>query len=308
MPSRRKTALERVEEKFYKHLEDYLESVFAGTEEYDSFNAARETLLDRSHYWRPKLLIGVAKGYGVDDNLTYQTAVLSHLAHTASLILDDLPCMDNAEMRRGKPACHVRYGEANAILASVLQLYPLTLHTIASLPISHRQERRILRTLAAASEELVRGQEEDLFMLGPESTRREIVRNYLKKTGALFGASARIGGILGKAGERACDELSAFGAKIGIAYQITDDLADAFLTEKETGKSVGVDEKRGKPTVLTQSGLEQTLQIRDVLFNQALEHLERVKQKGRSFPLVYELICQIERAHGKALRKIKCAS
>lgn len=200
--------------------------------------------------------------------------------HTYSLIHDDLPAMDNADLRRGKPSCHKKYGDALAILAGD-SLLPLAFEVIGShpAPLSTDQRLKMINLLTRASgyNGMAAGQTLDISGV---HTPEALVHMYQLKTGALLNASLQLGAIGANVQDsNAIQALAKYADAIGLAFQIQDDLLD-FEGHELTGKPQGIDVANQKTTYPAQLGIEKTrLKIRD-LFSAAIEAVELFGQKG----------------------------
>ena len=203
--------------------------------------------------------------------------------HTYSLVHDDLPCMDNDDLRRGRPTCHKVYGDAMALLAGDA-LLTHAFGLIAS-PEAHGDPYvrcELISRLYAASGHggMVGGQMMDLAFEGQDPPLPEITRLQRMKTAALITFCCEAGAIMGKSSARPLHVLSAYGQEVGLAYQIADDLLDMEGTEAQTGKGVRKDAKRGKATVVSVLGPERARAQADALAAQAIAHLEMFDDKA----------------------------
>jgi geranylgeranyl diphosphate synthase type II len=219
---------------------------------------------------RPNLCLSVAAACGTEIQLDAQCEVAAalELLHCASLVHDDLPCFDDALVRRGRPSVHAAFGEALAVLAGD-GLIVLAFETIASASVSPKLLARLIRCVAlgvGANGGLVAGQ-------AWESEQSVRLRAYHRaKTGALFEASARAGALLGSSAVRANDNSWAeLGARLGEAYQVADDLRDSLDDEASLGKPVGQDMAHGRPNVCMSIGIEGALARLRSLLDQAIE-------------------------------------
>lgn len=204
--------------------------------------AAREALLGHGKRVRPVLAMLAAAHVGgrPDDALDYGCAL--EMVHAASLVLDDLPCMDDAALRRGQPTLHRRHGEDAAVLAAVALLNQSTRLILQSrLPAETRVATLDLLTQAVGFEGLAQGQMRDLRD-DPDARDALALRQINDlKTGGLFVATVRGGGLLGGGDADDLMRLSAFGEAVGFAFQLYDDLLDACSTADALGKDVGQD-------------------------------------------------------------------
>ena len=207
---------------------------------------------------RPVLCMAVIEALGGDPLPFMPAACAIELVHTYSLIHDDLPAMDNDDLRRGKPTNHKVFGEAIAILAgdALLTLAFELIANMESAPSPHRLDivKHLARNSGTAG--MVGGQALDLASEGKCVSGDTLERIHAQKTAALIQAAVIIGGVLGGASERQAEALSAYGCSIGMAFQITDDILDATGDEKRVGKRVRKDEKARKATYPLIHGIE----------------------------------------------------
>ncbi|MFO7565806.1 MAG: polyprenyl synthetase family protein [Enhygromyxa sp.] len=229
---------------------------------------------------RPNLCLSVAAACGADTEPDAQADVASaiELLHCASLVHDDLPCFDDAALRRGRPSVHAAFGEELAVLAGD-GLIVLAFEVIASARLLPASVPRLIRCLTrgvGANGGLVAGQ-------AWESESSVALRTYHQaKTGALFEAGARAGAILAHADVRLADAWAEFGTRIGEAYQVADDLRDTLDDETSLGKPVGQDMAHDRPNACMTLGIDGALDRLRKLLDQATEampdcpHPERV--------------------------------
>jgi geranylgeranyl pyrophosphate synthase len=210
---------------------------------------------------RPALVIAAHREFGGSGDAT-ELAAAVEVVHTYSLVHDDLPCMDDDDLRRGRPTTHVAFDVETALVAGY-RLVPLSARVLASgaTTLGLPDER-----LSAISTELYRaagacgmigGQVLDLEAEGRSVTLEELDRIHRSKTGALITASAVIGGLAAGADAAAVDTLRAYGREIGLAFQVVDDILDATATSEELGKTAGKDAAQKKATFATLLGLDE---------------------------------------------------
>ena len=220
--------------------------------------AMRAAALSTGKRMRPLLLMLVARDLGCSSPALLDAACAVELVHAASLILDDMPCMDDAKLRRGKPTVHIQFGENVAILASVA-LLSRAFHILAQTKdISPLIRTRLVSALAetVGTQGLVRGQFEDLHG-GHQRSVDDIATTNELKTGVLLGLSVEMAGIIAQADERVLQSLRSFAMAAGHAFQIKDDLQDVPGNDSTlTGKDVGKD--AGKATITATLGMEKT--------------------------------------------------
>ncbi len=244
--------------------------------------AMRYSALGGGKRLRPFLTVTCAGLFGVSNNSALMAASAIEFIHTYSLVHDDLPAMDDDDLRRGKPSCHVKYGEAVAILAGDA-LQALAFGILASDEV-HSDPAvccDLVRTVAkaAGANGLVGGQMLDLLAEKKQLSIDEIIRLQRLKTGEMFAVSCEMGAILGKAPQNMRNNLRRYAHDLGLAFQITDDLLDAEGTREEAGKNVRKDEARGKATLVQALGIERAREQAIILAKQAADHLEVFEYK-----------------------------
>lgn len=212
------------------------------------------SLLSGGKRIRPAMTLMICEIYKPIDEEAIALATTTELIHTASLMLDDLPSMDNAKYRRGRPTNHIVFGEATTILAA-MALWSEAVRILST--IRQVEINDIVRETAetVGQKGLVRGQFLDLHSGESSLTVKELEELSYLKTGVLFKNAAKIGAILGRASESDVAMLEKFGKEFGLAYQIRDDILDVESTEKESGKDVMADAKNGRSTFATVLGV-----------------------------------------------------
>jgi geranylgeranyl diphosphate synthase type II len=203
-----------------------------------------------------------------DRAIEYAMAALE-MIHTYSLIHDDLPCMDDDDLRRGRPTCHKKFDEATAVLAGD------ALHDIAFALMAKTGLTEVVIELANAigTTGMIGGQIADVKAEGREVTKDEIIKIHNWKTGSLIRSSVRIGAILANAGKPILKSLSDFGEKTGLAFQIIDDILDIEGSQELLGKKVGSDSLKRKATYPGAVGLKQARIDADKLIDEAIKNL-----------------------------------
>lgn len=197
------------------------------------------------------------------------------MVHAASLVVDDLPCMDHARLRRGKPTTHLLYGEHIAVLAAISMLNEAYHVIVTSDRLNDSTKSLAMETLTSAIgvKGLALGQEHDLSSENSQLIE-DIEQRHLHKTGALFSAAAALGGAAAKADPEHIELLREFGAKLGTAYQMLDDVADKSSAESESGKDA--DQDRFKTTALTLLGAEGARLSASRLIEDAMNCAEKI--------------------------------
>ena len=192
------------------------------------------------------------------DNAALRAACAVELIHAYSLVHDDMPCMDNDVLRRGKPTVHVKFGEAQALLAGdALQAFAFELLTPDNTRIPAATQAALCRLLAraAGSAGMAGGQAIDLASVGVALTEAQLRQMHRLKTGALLQGSVLMGALCGQARGAAYDALSDYGAAVGLAFQVVDDILDVVADSATLGKTAGKDAAADKPTYVSLLGL-----------------------------------------------------
>jgi geranylgeranyl diphosphate synthase type II len=249
----------------------------------DVHAAMRWSLFAGGKRFRPALLIACGETFGAPLENLLQTACGFEMIHTYSLIHDDLPAMDDDSLRRGLPTCHVKFGEATAILAGDA-LNTLAFQTIAEDENLSAQTRvRLIAELARAAatpDGMIAGQCLDLAAergAMENFSADELDAIHRRKTGALIVAAARAGAIIADVNEEELDAVSNYAAHLGLLFQITDDILDVTATTAELGKTSGKDERAGKATYPAIYGLEAAQERARAVYQTACAALEKIE-------------------------------
>ena len=266
-------ALQEVSDLLYDKMHSLLPPVVKGRfGESRLAEAMRYSALSRGKRLRPFLLVTSASLFGVGRSSALQAAAAIEFIHTYSLIHDDLPCMDDDDMRRGKPSCHIEFDEATAILAGD-SLLTIAFEIIAD-PSTHADSKvrtepvqQIAR--AAGTRGLAGGQMMDLVAEDRDLSTEEITRLQRMKTGALFEISCEAGAILGKAPMQLRNALRGYANNIGLAFQIRDDLLDTKDDDIER-----IDKSFGKATLVGALGVGKARRQGEMRCEQAIAHPE----------------------------------
>lgn len=244
-------------------VESYLETLFAGRPDWrDLYESMRYSLLAGGKRIRPVLTLEFARLAGLADWKTaLPMACALELVHTYSLIHDDLPCMDNDELRRGKPTTWKVYGYDMAVLAGdALMIFAF--ETAAKALSLGGDPERVARAMGILAEKtgiygMIGGQTVDVELTGKPVPEEQLSFIYRLKTGALLEASMRIGAVLAGVGKEEEETVERIAADVGMAFQIQDDILDLVSTAEVLGKPVLSDEKNEKTTYVTLKGLEK---------------------------------------------------
>lgn len=234
--------------------------------------AMRYAVLDGGKRLRPLLVLGAAEA--VDGNLdaAVRAGCAVELIHAYSLVHDDMPCMDNDVLRRGKPTVHVAFGEATALLAGdALQALAFELLAPADAGVPARTQAALCRLLARAAGHsgMAGGQAIDLAAVGKSLTEEELRHMHRLKTGALLQASVMMGAACGEPDARACQGLESYGRALGLAFQVVDDILDVTADSATLGKTAGKDAAQDKPTYVSLLGLDRARAYAGELLEQA---------------------------------------
>lgn len=224
-------------------------------------NAIRWSVFAGGKRFRPALLLATGQAFSASTDELIRTACAFEMVHTYSLIHDDLPSMDDDDLRRGRPTCHVRFDEATAILAGDA-LQTLAFRTIA-------EDERLdsgtrialiseLARAAATPEGMVAGQALDMEAETRQVTGAQLEEIHRFKTGALIVAAARCGAIIGKASADELAAVTSYASHLGLLFQITDDFLDVTATAEDLGKTPGKDAQSNKATYPGLYGMEET--------------------------------------------------
>jgi farnesyl diphosphate synthase len=237
----------------------------------------RYAVLDGGKRLRPLLVLAAAEAVSGDCASALRAAVAVELIHAYSLVHDDMPCMDNDVLRRGKPTVHVKYGEAQAMLAGdAMQALAFDVLT-PDAGMSPQLMAGLVRLLARASghDGMAGGQAIDLANVGRQLGESALRDMHRRKTGVLLQASVMMGAACGTADARALAALAEYGAAIGLAFQVVDDVLDVTQDTQVLGKTAGKDVDQNKPTFVSLLGLEAAKQYAHDLRDQAHAALAR---------------------------------
>jgi farnesyl diphosphate synthase len=255
------------------------------------YEAMRYSALAPGKRLRPLLVLASARLFGVGRRSALQVAAAIEMVHAYSLIHDDLPAMDNSDLRRGRPTCHKAFDDATAVLAGD-GLLTMAFEVLAH-PDTHggpavRCELVSALAAAAGGAGMVGGQMIDLIAETQPLDIGQITRLQRMKTGALIAFSCEAGAILAKAQHEQRTALRGYAHDLGLAFQIADDLLDVEGSAEETGKPVGADAAAGKATFVSILGIERARAQAELLVGQAVAHLDLFAQRA-------ELLRQVAR-------------
>ncbi|MCW5946405.1 MAG: polyprenyl synthetase family protein [Fimbriimonadales bacterium] len=237
--------------------------------------AMRYSALGGGKRFRPILCIAAAEACGGSSDAVLEASCAIEMVHCFSLIHDDLPALDNDDLRRGKPTCHVVFGEAVAILAGDA-LFSLAFQTLSGIDVSDPAKSRAISALAFASgtDGMVGGQIVDIESHGKQVTLESVEWIHQRKTGALIAAACEIGAIVGGGSEGDVDRCKRAGERIGLAFQITDDVLDEISDSESLGKTAGKDREACKATYPSVMGIERSMALAKSAADEAVQVAE----------------------------------
>jgi farnesyl diphosphate synthase len=245
--------------------------------------AMRYSVLNGGKRMRAFLVMQTAQLFSVNQTCAARVAAAVEMLHAYSLIHDDLPAMDDDDLRRGQPSCHKKFDEAAAILAGdALQTRAFEVLAEADTHADAEARCELVLALGAASgmRGMVGGQMIDMQGEGKPLTAPEITRLQALKTGRLIQFSAEAGAILGRAPQAQRHYIAAYGRELGGAFQIYDDVLDETASAEELGKTIGKDAAQGKATMVSILGLDRARSQAERLAEQAAGHLESFGEKA----------------------------
>ena len=273
---------------YKKEIEEYFEEYFnnnKGTYNQKIYEAAGYSIKVGGKRIRPALLLMTYGLYKKDYKKVMQMAAAIEMIHTYSLIHDDLPAMDNDDLRRGKPTNHKVFGDAIAILAGDALLNEAM---IEMMNFSIKEGMTALRAsreiaVAAGAEGMIAGQVVDILSEEKETiSKDELNYMHIKKTGELIRASIAAGAILGEAPESDIEKLNLFGKKLGLAFQIKDDILDIEGSAEKLGKNVKQDEKLNKFNFVTMYGIDKCKKMCETLTKESIDLLDNLTVEAPS--------------------------
>ena len=246
----------------------------------------RYAVLDGGKRLRPLLVLATCEAVNGTNETALRAACAVELIHAYSLVHDDMPCMDNDILRRGKPTVHVKFGQAQALLAGdalqALAFEILTPETVSST--DAMRQARLCRLLARAAghQGMAGGQAIDLDSVGKALTSDQLHQMHRLKTGALLQTSVMMGAACGMVSAEAEAALAIYGASVGLAFQVVDDILDVTGDAATLGKTAGKDAAADKPTFVSLMGLQASKTYANTLLARALGSLDSLQAAGFS--------------------------
>ena len=241
--------------------------------------AMRYAVLDGGKRLRPLLVLAACEAVNGRPQEALRAACAVELIHAYSLVHDDMPCMDNDVLRRGKPTVHIKFGEAQAMLAGdALQALAFEFLTPDddTLPVATQAQLCRMLARAAGGQGMAGGQAIDLASVGLPLTSEQLHDMHRLKTGALLQASVLMGATCGAASVPVMNALRDYGAAIGLAFQVVDDILDVTADSATLGKTAGKDAAQHKPTFVSLMGLEASTEYAQQLLARALDSLNTI--------------------------------
>ena len=253
-----------------KIIDNNIEDYFKSLKKHNStlYNAMRYSVLNGGKRLRPILCIATAKCFNTNIEKVLPSALAIEFFHCSTLVHDDLPCMDNDFLRRGHPTCHIKFGEANAILAGDALI-------IESFKIFAKYNNKIITEFSdsVGAQGVIAGQVSDLSAEDQEASEELLKYIHINKTAKLIKASVKIGALVSNASAEQINKLSSYGEKIGLAFQIKDDILDKLSSSHKIGKSVNSDTSKGKMTYPSVYGLKKSEVIMKELVNESIDEI-----------------------------------
>ncbi|HRH43487.1 MAG TPA: polyprenyl synthetase family protein [Pyrinomonadaceae bacterium] len=263
------------------------------TEPKELHEAIRWSVFAGGKRFRPALVLAVGRIFGADDAQLLCTAAAVEMIHTYSLIHDDLPAMDDDDLRRGRETCHIKFDEATAILAGDC-LQALAFQAIAEDEnLAHDIRVKLIAEIARAEGTpfgMVAGQYFDLQAEGKSISIEQLERIHQSKTGAMITVSAQAGAIIANSSENEFQAITNYSAKLGLLFQITDDLLDITQSTEVLGKTAGKDLVAEKATYPSLYGLEKAQELAQKVHAEACQELDKIEKDTEVLRLLVDFI------------------
>ena len=281
-----------------QRIDQHLNAILpiAGQGETTLFEAIRYSLFNGGKRIRPLLAYAAANAVGEINPSTDRVAAALEMIHAYSLIHDDLPAMDNDDLRRGKPTCHIAFDEATAILAGdgLQALAFEQLLEAQQLPPQTTLRLLAMLTKAAGIDGMVYGQAIDMAAVNQTLTLLQLEHMHRHKTGAMISASVIMGGMTAGASEEQLGALKDYGEAIGLAFQVQDDILDGTTDTAVLGKQQGSDQARNKPTYLSLLGIDGARQKAAELHGKSLSALASFDERADQLRAIANYIVKRE--------------
>lgn len=281
-----------------QRIDQHLNAILpiAGQGETTLFEAIRYSLFNGGKRIRPLLAYAAANAVGEINPSTDRVAAALEMIHAYSLIHDDLPAMDNDDLRRGKPTCHIAFDEATAILAGdgLQALAFEQLLEAQQLPPQTTLRLLAMLTKAAGIDGMVYGQAIDMAAVNQTLTLPQLEHMHRHKTGAMISASVMMGGMTAGASEGQLGALKDYGEAIGLAFQVQDDILDVTTNTSVLGKRQGSDQARNKPTYLSLLGIDGARHKAAELHSKSLTALASFDERADQLRAIADYIVKRE--------------
>jgi geranylgeranyl diphosphate synthase, type II len=277
-----------------RQIDAALDSMFVRTSR-KLVKAMKHSLMAGGKRLRPILCLSAVETVGGNIQNAIRAACAIEMIHTYSLIHDDLPAMDDDELRRGQPTCHAAFDEATAILAGDA-LLTMAFEVLSSIESTQENQTldliHVIHTLSAAAgyQGMIEGQMQDIAAEGESLALKDLEKMHVLKTGALIEASVTTGAILGKGNAFQVQQLKIYAKNIGLAFQVTDDILNIEGDPKIMGKNVGSDHVHLKSTYPLVLGMDQSKKFAKKLVSNALKALESFDTKAHSLRAIADYI------------------
>ena len=245
--------------------------------------------------FRPALLSAVGSTFGASEKDLLRTAAAIEMIHAYSLIHDDLPAMDDDDLRRGRATCHRKFDEATAILAGD-HLQSLAFQAIAEDEnLTDETRVKLISELARSAAKMVDGQQLDLEAEGKAISVEELETIHRNKTGAMISVSARSGAIIAGASEAELKIITNYAENLGLLFQITDDVLDATQTTEILGKTAGKDAQAEKATYVSLCSLTEAGKLAEKVHARACEELRKIERETKLLREIADFILKREK-------------
>lgn len=252
-------------------------------------SAMRHASMSGGKRFRPAVCMLACSSVGGEPFDALDCASAIEMVHSYSLIHDDLPAMDDADLRRGKASCHVEFGEAHAILAGDA-LLTLAFEVLGSSYLNLGGRLALELARGAGWSGMIAGQAADIEAEGTAPDEESVSYIHLGKTAALIAASARMGALVGGADSAQIESITEFARGMGHAFQIVDDVLDETVESGASGKSSGIDRQAGKATYPAVMGIEKSMSVARALTDRAVRALEGLPDPGMLADLALRIL------------------
>ena len=258
-------------------------------------NPMKYSVLSGGKKIRTSIILNTGKLFNIKQKKLLNVCAAVECIHSYSLVHDDLPCMDNDKMRRGKPTTHIKFGESTAVLAGN-SLLTLAFEIISDRKylINDKLKNNLIHqlTLCSGHSGIAGGQELDLLYEKKKKNFNQIINMQRKKTGKLFSFCCLSAGIIAKKNKKTLNELKVIGEEIGLLFQLADDFIDFNGSEKLAGKSIKKDKKKGKSTLISLKGYKKTYRFANNLKKNILMKLKKYGEKAEDLINTVEFILE----------------